>query len=163
MDKKVVGEASIDTRFLYQRLAQMSVGETITYKELNDIIGSDVQGQARSALTSARKICERENNKTFGVIYNEGLKCLADEEIVNTSVAAVEHIRRTSRRTIRRLGCVQNFNALENDDKVRFNTYTSILGVMATMTKSNNIKKIEAKVQETQEQLPYTKALEAFK
>jgi hypothetical protein len=31
------------------------------------------------------------------------------------------------------------------------------------MAKGNNIKKIEAKVQQTQEQLPYAKTLEAFK
>jgi hypothetical protein len=33
---------------------------------------------------------------------------------------------------------------------------------MATMAKGSNIRKIEARVQETQEQLPYVKTLEAF-
>lgn len=163
MEKKIIGEASVDARLLYQRLAEMNIGDTVSYKELSDIIGADVQGRARCYLNTARMICERENDKSFGVIRNEGLRCLDGPELVSTSLSAVEHIRRTSRRQIKRMRCVKDYSALSDSDKVRFNTYTSIFGVMATMTKDSNIRKIESKVKEVNEQLPYAKMLEAFK
>ena len=163
MKKRIIGEASIDSRMLYQRLAEMDVGEFISYSDLSAIIGRDVQGEARNCLNTARFICERENDKTFGVVRNEGLKCLSSSEVVLTALSSVEHIRRTSRRQIKRMRCVKDYDGLAPEEKIKFNTYTSILAVMTTMTKGSNIRKIEAKVEETQDQLPYAKALEAFK
>ncbi len=160
---KPVREASVDARLLYQRLAKMNVGDFVSYKELGEIVGRDVQNEARGYLNTARLMCEREESKTFGVIINEGLKCLDGSEIVNTAAFSISHIKRTSQRSMRRLRCIEDLSALGNDEKIKLNAYASILGVMAAMAKQKNIRKIEAKVQETQEQLPYAKALEAFK
>lgn len=163
MERKPIKEVSADARLLYQRLAKMDVGDFVSYKELGEIIGRDVQNEARGYLNTARLMCEREENKTFGVIINEGLKCLNGSEIVNTAAFSIGHIKRTSRRSMRRLRCIEDLSALGNDEKIKLNAYASILGVMATMAKQKNIRKIEAKVQETQEQLPYVKTLDAFK
>jgi|GEM_PF-3934064 len=85
MEKKPIKEVSADARLLYQRLAKMEVGDFVSYKELREIIGRDVQNEARGYLNTARLMCEREESKTFGVIINEGLKCLNGSEIVNTA------------------------------------------------------------------------------
>ena len=161
--KKTIREASIETRLLYQRLAEMNIGDFVSYEELNNLVGVDVQKKGRGYLNTARLMCEREDDKTFGVVINEGLRCLNSQEIINTTEFTIGHIKRTSRKSLKRVRCITDLEQLPNDDKVRLNTYASILGVMATMAKGNNIKKIEAKVQQTQEQLPYAKTLEAFK
>jgi len=61
------------------------------------------------------------------------------------------------------MACISDMSIMPNEEKVRLNTYASVLGVMAVMTKGSSIKKIEARVQETQDQLPYVKTLEAFR
>ena len=162
-ESKAVKEASPDTRLLYQRLSKMNVGDFISYADLTEEIGRNVQKEARHYLDSARLICQREHDKTFGVIINEGLKCLTDSEIVETAVSTIGHIRRASRKSIKRLRCIRNFAALSNEDKIRHNANVSAIALIAHMTKSNNMKKLTSKVQETQERLPYAKTLEAFK
>jgi len=161
--KKSIREASADARLLYKRLSEMNSGDFVSYAELSAIIGRDIQHEGRGYLNTARLMCEREDSKTFGIITNQGLRCLNNGEVINTAAHAVTRIKRASRKSIRRLQCVNDISALSNDEKIRLNTYASILGVMATMAKGSSIKKIEARVQETQEQLPYIKTLEAFR
>ncbi len=161
--KKVIKDANIDTKLLYAKLASMQPGEEISYSALSTIIGRDVQREARSYMDSARRMAEREDGKLFGVIKNEGLKCLKDIEIVYTGTSAIEHIRRHSRRAARKFQCIKDMSSLRNEDIVRLNTDASILGVMAYMGKSKNIKKIEHMVESVKEQLPYAKTLDAFR
>jgi hypothetical protein len=141
----------------------MEIGDFVKYSELNKIIGRDVQKEGRGYMNTARIIVEREDGKTFGVIINEGLKCLDSKEIINTAAFSIGHIKRTSRRSIKRISCIADLSTLPNEEKIRLNTYASVLGVMAMISKGSSIKKIEQKVQETQEQLPYVKTLEAFR
>jgi len=161
-DKKTIREASVETRLIYQRLSGMNIGDFVSYSDLNELVGRNVQKEGRGYLKTARSICERDDNKAFGVILNEGLKCLNSKEIINTAEFSIGHIKRTSRKSLKKVRCINDLEQLPNDEKIRLNTYASILGVMATMAKGSNIRKIEARVQETQEQLPYVKTLEAF-
>lgn len=163
MEKKWIREASADARLMYQRLAEMDIGDFVAYKEFNGMIGRDVQKEGRGFLNTARSMAEREDGKIFGVVINEGVKRLSDREIVNTAASSLGHIKRMSRRSIKRMACIADLGAMPNEEKIRLNTYASILGVMATMAKGSSIKKIEARVQETQDQLPYVKTLEAFR
>ena len=158
-----IKEINIESRLLFNRLKEMNIGEFVKYSELNEIIGCNVQQEGRGYMDTARKMCERELDRAFGTVINEGLKCLEDKEVIETAVFAVGHIRRTSRKYIKKLRCVKDFASLPNEEKIRFNAYASALGVMSNMTKTSNMKKIEAKVQDTQESLPYIKALEALK
>jgi hypothetical protein len=161
-DKKTIREASVETRLIYQRLSGMNIGDFVSYSDLNELVGRNVQKEGRGYLKTARSICERDDNKAFGVVLNEGLKCLNSKEIINTAEFSIGHIKRTSRKSLKKVRCINDLEQLPNDEKIRLNTYASILGVMATMAKGSNIRKIEARVQETQEQLPYVKTLEAF-
>jgi hypothetical protein len=163
MTKTFIGEKSIETSLLYQKLSTMNPGETVSYGELSEIAGRSVQESGRSALNSARRMCERDDGKVFGVIRNEALKCLDDNEIVGTAASTIEHIKRTSRRGVRRMGAVRNVAGLGQDDQNRFNAYTSLLGVVAEVSKGSNIKKVLGRVAETRERLPYAKMLEALK
>ena len=160
---KAIREATADARLLYQRLAEMNIGDTITYEELSKVVSADVQTKARGYLDTARRMAERENEKVFGVIHNTGLKCLTSSEIINTAAFSIGHIHRTTNRTIRKIGCISDLDKLPNEEKIRLNTYASAIGAMSVMTKGNSIKKLCASVTATQEQLPYAKTLDAFK
>ncbi len=163
MKTQNIREASADARLIYKRLAEMNIGDFISYRDLSGLIGRDVQKEGRGYLNTARGMCEREDGKTFGTVRNEGIKCLASAEIINTAAHAIGHIKRTSRRSLKRMQCIEDVSALPNDERIRLNTYASILGVMTVMGTGKAIKKIEARVQETQEMLPYVKTLEAFR
>lgn len=161
--KKTIREVTVESRLLYQRLQKMEVGELITYSELSNIIGRDVQDNGRGSLNTARRMCEREDQKTFGVITNEGLKCLNGSEVISTAEYTAGHIKRTSRRALKRLNCVGDMNQLSNDEIIKMNTYASLMGAFVVMGKESNVKKLSSAVEKTQDQLPYTKTLEAFK
>jgi hypothetical protein len=162
-EKKSIREVAIDSKLLYQRLAKMEIGDFVSYHELSEIIGRDVQREGRGFLNTARQICQREHEKTFGVIVGAGLKCLMPTEVIGTTNFAIEHIRRTSRKAVKRLKCVGDIEKLTNEDKIKMNANASILGALSVMTRESYIKKIEARVEATREQLPYAKTLEAFK
>lgn len=163
MKGKKVKEATVDTRMLYKRLSEMNPGESVSYTDLSNIIGRNVQGDARFNLNTARKMVEREDSKTFGVIINEGVKCLEDKEIVITGGNAIDRIRRYSGRAARRFQCISDMGKLTNEEKIKLNANASILGAIAFIGRAKNIKKIEAAVMATQEQLPYAKTLDVFK
>lgn len=158
-----VKEASVDSRLLYKRLAELAPGQIITYAELSAIIGRDVQGDARSYLNTARRMVEREDGKAFGCIINEGLKCLIDKEIIVSGSNAVTRIRKFSKRAARRFTCIADMASLPNEERIKMNATASILGAIAFIGKASNVSKIEAAVAETKEQLPYLKTMEAFR
>ena len=59
-----------DASRLHEELVLTPVGELITYTRLSDVIGKPVSG-ATGALTSARRIAQREDSMVFGVIRGE--------------------------------------------------------------------------------------------
>lgn len=161
--KKTIKEVTVESRLLYQHLQKMKIGEMVTYLELSNIIGRDVQGSGRGSLNTARRMCEREDQKSFGVIVNAGLKCLSGAEVISTAEFATGHIKRTSKRALKRLKCVGDLSKLSNDEVVKMNTYASLMGAFVVMGKESSVKKLSSIVEKTQDQLPYAKTLEAFK
>jgi hypothetical protein len=162
MGKKTIQQLSIDSRTLYDRLVKVEVGAEIRYPELSDLIGRDVQSEARGNLMTARNMARREKGMVFGVITNVGLKRLADEEIVGVGMRAVTSIGKASRRAMQKLVCVQNFDKMKPETQVKHNTMLSVLGVMSVMSKPKKIVQIEDRVAKTQKRLPIADTIEAF-
>lgn len=161
--KRHIGSTSIDTRTLVALMVKVPVGESITYQDLSSAIGRNVQGAARSVLESARHICERDYNIVFGVVQNVGLKHLTDTETINTGQAGIDHIRRTARKTARRIASLKDPNSVPNESKVRQFTYLSVAGALVHMTQQKQITRLEVKVGQAAKELPLAKTLEAFK
>lgn len=162
-NNKIIKESSIDTKLLYQRLAKMEIGDFVSYEELNLIIGRNVQKEGRNYLNTARRIVERNDQKVFGVIISEGLKCLNTPEIINTAASSIDRIRHASRRSIKKFECISDLESLPNDEKIRLNTYASTLGAINQFSTAKSVKKIQNIVKEVQEQIPFMKMLDIFK
>lgn len=162
MTKKPDFEISVDRRMLTDRLRQVAVGESITYKALSEVISRDVQGPAHGALAGARETLLKNDGIVFGTIRGEGLKRLDDSEIVKTGESAIRRVRRASRRAAQIIA-IADYTKLPQEAKVQHNTHLSVLGMLATVTKSTAIKKIEGKVSQAQTALPLAATLEAFK
>lgn len=159
--KRTIQQLSVDARLLYERLVK--VEGTITYKELNEVVGGNVQEKQRGVLTTARKMAESIDGIVFGTISTVGLKRLNDSEIVNLSDGIIRHVRRSSRKGISKISKVADFNNLSNEDKIKHNASLSILGVFAEISKPKKIGLIEKKVAAAQDSLSLIKTLEAFK
>lgn len=162
MERKTIQELSIDSRTLYDRLAKMEIGEFIPYSELTMLIGRDIQNDARGNLDTARNMARRDNRMVFGVVMNEGLKRLADEEIVGVGMQAVKSIGKASLRAMKKLVCVREFDKMKPETQVKHNTMLSVLGVMNAMSKPKRVLQIEDRVAKVQKRLPIAETIEAF-
>lgn len=160
--RKTIPEMSIDTRVCVNRLKEAKSGEVIPYKELSELIGRDVQNSAYSVLFSARRIVERDYRIVFHPIRSIGLKRLDDTGIVSVGESTLSKIRKVTKRGIKQIACVQDFNNLSQEQKIKHNTYLSMLGVMHHASQGKSVQKLENKVREAQASLPLAKTLEAF-
>lgn len=97
-------EIAADAAAIARRLRDIRVDETIPYSELNKLIGKDVQGGARSALSSARKRIEQELRTRILTVRGIGLTRLTNEGSIHETVDdGYKRVGRIARRTTRRL------------------------------------------------------------
>ncbi len=162
-EQKAIQQLSIDAKMIYDHLISVGVGDTVTYANLTNLIGRDVQKQGRGALITARRRARNLDRIIFGTVRDVGLMRLSDTEIVETGEGTLRHIRRAARRGAQNVLCVQDFNKLPNDKKIQHNTFVSMFGVMAEITKPNKIKAIERRVESAQAVLPVAKMMEELR
>lgn len=175
--KRSIFEISVEARLLYARLKEVSIGEVVLYTELAAIGGRPMETdedtgklidrrfplELYGALSTARRRAQKDDGIILDAVYGEGLKRLNDHEIVGTSQRYIDGTRRASRRASKRLACVANFDDLPAESKVQHNTFMSLFGALAVITRAKSVKKLEGHVQQAHEQLPLVKTLEAFK
>ncbi len=161
MSTTSIPELSVDAQVLAKRLETAKPGEVVTYAELSRLIRRDVQHEAASVLSSARRVVQREHKAVFGAVIKQGLKRLDASGIVSVGEQGIQKITRASRRAARRLACA-DYDALPNADKVRFNTAASLLGAMELATKPNRVKALAAAVETAAAKLPTADVLTLF-
>lgn len=147
---------AIETRLLIERMKQMAVGDTLEYSEIESITGRKLV-RARSALDTARSSLLKTDGMVFGTITKVGIKRLADDEIVNSSVTTEKRIGRMSRREIKRLSCA-NYNALSQDQKVTHNARMTVFAMAADISSAASVRKIEGAVKDSGSAIPSAKA-----
>lgn len=151
-------ELSADSKTLASVLLEAQKDETITYERLSKAIGRDVRADASGALQTARRLAQREQRMVFDAVRGVGLKRLQDSDIVDLSDKARDQMRRTARRTAKKLVCV-DFDGLPNDKKVKHNAALSMMGALATLTTETSFGRLQSKVQQTRtDHLPAAKA-----
>jgi hypothetical protein len=141
LQRRPIGQLSIDTQTLAQRLELASIGDTITYAELSGLIGRNVQGAARGCLLTARRRVLKRHSIVFGVLLNEGLKRLDNAEIVNTGKPALEHAGRHSRRSQRVL-LAADYEKLPRESQTQRNAYLTSLKVQELLSTEKAVKRL---------------------
>jgi hypothetical protein len=162
-NRRAVPELSVDTQTIERLLWEIPVGETVSYARLSEAIGRDVQHAARHILTSACDRVLREKQMVFAPVVGVGMKRLDDVGIVSTGSSTIQRIFNLSRRGLRRLAAVANFDALPNEQKVKHNLTMGQLGMLAHATKGATVKKLEQRAGNSTAPLPTAKFLEAMK
>jgi len=160
--KPSIPEISVDSQALIKRLKEIPKGETISYDDLSKVIASDVRGKSNYALKRALHRLVRDERIVFGAVHGVGLKRLEDKDHVGIGQSAVRKFRRASRKAAEKMMCA-DYDKLNNEEKLEFNTQISILGALSMVTKSNKVLQIREAVRKSQDRLPLNQTLEAFK
>lgn len=150
-------ETSGDTKTLAHVLRGIAVGGMVTYEELSAAIARDVQRDGRSNLRTARNRVLTENDIVFEVVRDVGLRRLADPEILTSAAKDKDRIRRTSRRGVKKVLCI-DYDSLSRDDKTKHNTALSMFSVVAVMVSNKSIKRLSIEIEEAGTELPAAKA-----
>lgn len=117
-------------------LDQLAVGSTVSYQEISQAIGRDIQ-RHRYLLDKATDHLLKQR-KVFGCVHNFGMKRLTDSEIVQHSFYAFRRIRRMVRKGARRLTSVE-WDTLSEQDQQRHNLHLSVLGAIAHAATPKNM------------------------
>ena len=137
---------SSDSKALAKVLETIAVTVVVPYADLTKVIGRNVQTVGRQAMDRARAIVQRESRMVFDPVRGVGLRRLPDGEIVDLSDKARERIRRVSRRTSKKLTCV-DYGALTREKQTKHNTALAVFGVLVEMTSEKASKRLRAEVE----------------
>jgi hypothetical protein len=159
---KTIHEISLESRLLEDELSKLKIGDFVSYAHLRSLIGRDVQAEGYSALWSARRRLLK-SGVVVDVVRGEGVRRLADADIINSAAATFPRIRRLAFRGQQKLSAVQRFNELSAEQQAKHNSYLSALGVLRLFTRKTTMKTIEERVTEAARALPSRKVLELFK
>jgi alkylated DNA nucleotide flippase Atl1 len=158
---KATFEMSIETRTIRDLFKDAEVGEIVTYADLATALGREVNGANPNVQSAINSLIGE------GILLENvrgiGYKRLADTEVVGTAEHARKGMKRKASKQVKKLACVQDFDAMPNEAKVKHNAAVSIFGAIGAMLGINRYKRVEAAVEKTAAQLPLAKTLEAFK
>jgi len=136
---------SMETELLRMFLVeQLAPGTHLTYAELSDVIEKDVQGEARGALISARKIVEKENGIVTVAIRGVGIYRLREGEVApHVKVTVRKKLNNACERSLEQLKCVklEELNNVQLLEHKFTESVTKTLGFMTTAKVQSAIQK----------------------
>jgi len=159
--KKTIATISIESQEVIRRLEKCEIGDFVSYKELSDIALGDIQNEKRHALHTARNRLQHDKNMVFGIVRNQGVRRLNDQEIVADSKASLIKMNRESRRAAQRLSCV-DFERLPGESQVQHNARMTIFAALSYMVRPKSQTLIEERVKVAQSQLDMKDTLRLF-
>lgn len=154
-------EKSSDTKIIESILSESKVGDLVTYEQLSKAIGRDVRQFAQPSLRSARQGLLNSKGFVFGTETNVGLRRLNDEEIVDSTEADRARMRRSARRSIKKLTVV-DFEKLPDDKKKQHVVASAQMGAIEMFATKNATKKISSKVDEGKKTIAIGETLKMF-
>ena len=159
---RAIPEVSIDTQMLESALLIVGVGDVVSYGQLTDVIGRDVQTEARHHLASARRRVLRSHRMVFEPVLNVGLKRLDDAGKIAAGRWHIKRSRNQARYAQTKATAIDNFDALPNELKVEHNVIVAQAGVLRHMTSSRSVEKLKGSFQTTQKELSLKACLSAM-
>lgn len=133
-------ETEIEIERLEAALSNLPIREVITYSQLSEAVGYDVQDKP-FALIKARQRVEEKTGMRLGTVRGEGIKKLDGEAIVGIGVAARKSIARRAKRQAARLTNL-SYNDIDGKTQQRIDAERSLLGAISSAATAN-VSKIE--------------------
>jgi len=160
-NRRSIPEMSVDTRLLIERLSRVEIGDFVSYKELSEVIGRDVQGAARGNLTTARHRLEVDDAIQFGPVVGKGLTRLDALGVMGGSDGRIRHCNRTMNKEARRLARIDP-ETVPKEKRPELHIKAAHVQILGHLSKPKTQKKLEAKLAGS-DALPMAKLLEAVR
>ncbi|MFH1719068.1 MAG: hypothetical protein ABIF19_17070 [Planctomycetota bacterium] len=158
--KRAIPELSVDVKLLYQRIAAMEPGDTISYDDLSGIVYRDIRSPKGWALmASARRKALHDDGIVTECVTNVGVKRMDDVAIIGATPAYIKRVRRAARTSATKIGSIQDYAALSDNDRVQHDMAATALGLVLMGTAPKQLKRIEAQVRTSKSELPTAEAI----
>jgi len=153
--RKSIPTISAETEVLFHLISKLIPGELLTYDAMSKSIGFEIR-KKRGPLRSARRKARNENRITTVTVKNEGIRRAAGMEYCDVVTQATIQTGRKLRNAVKDSVCMpeEEYNALQNSEKIQLNLRRSQAGAMAEFTKPKTIKRLTAVVEKTGTRIP---------
>lgn len=154
-------ELHADTLTLIEAMSQANYGDVATNQALSDLIGRNVQTEARGNLISALKVLARDYAVFYNCIRGEGWMRVTESEYL--SLVPREHrdrIRNSARRGQKKLSHIPD-SKLSREELTKKLSDIGMLGTLAEFAKEPTVKEAPERPQAPPN--ASKKALELFK
>ena len=161
-----ISEMSVNTKLLVAHILDVAPDALVPYAELEGVISEPVQankgsGKGYRALQAARNHLLFQHGRWCVTIINEGIRWSRGSEVVDEAVAVAVRVRRATRKAKLKL-MTADYDSLSPDDKIKHNTYLTLVSFIEQTTRAPAIKRIEAGVRAAQSELPDRDAIKAL-
>jgi hypothetical protein len=144
--KQVIPAASHDAQSIALILCKAKHGDIVSYLEMSEAIGRNVQKEARSALDRARRIVERQHGLVFRPVLNVGMRCLPDIDTAKTATSALTRIRNTAKRAVKTLKTIKSTEGWKLDDVADLNVKTATLNYVYNTSSTKSLMAVKEKL-----------------
>jgi hypothetical protein len=134
-----------DVFIIRELFSQASIGETITFNQIEYALDRPMDDGAYASIHQAKILLEKEDLMVFGNIRSVGYKRLTDTEIIEAFEVDRRRLRTRAQRAARRLTNVNNYSNLSPEHKI---THQAGLGVLAAVARVTSPRILES-VKET--------------
>lgn len=158
---KSIPERSEETKMIINLFLGLAPGETITKERVSAALGENVETHI-GKIYVARSAVLKESAIVIEAVRCVGWKRLNGREPVYLGEQSRKWIHNKSKRTFQKITCA-NYNELSAEERIKYNLHASCFGALAAISTARAVKKIEARVQETQARLPLQRVLDLYK
>ncbi len=137
-------ETKFNIALVVEQLLSCEIGDRVNFKELNALVGLDIQSTHRHILRSALKIAFEQHGIQFENERNVGYRRMTDEEVVQSQVRLRKVQRQTEmgRSELSKVKFDGLTPAMQTTHNAKFYTFAA----MELLAREASIKKIEARV-----------------
>ena len=162
-EKRPAFRKTLETQEVYKRLTEAKPGDVVTYLELSEIVGKNIQKEGYGHLYSAVKMIRRNENKVFQAVENVGVKYCSYYEAFQAGKAGNRRIRNIIKMNKEKMLCAEpGINEMSSQQRIEYYTELSHTGALECFVKPKTISTIEQKVMMTGKLITYEDTLDLF-
>jgi hypothetical protein len=163
--KRAINELSTDTRVLIHFIEENLIKgdkKHLSYYDMSQAMGRDVQGIGRPNLQTARKHIEKEHGILLETVMKEGIA--KSKDYVGSLDRTREHIRKASKRSLKRVLTSSTLDKeLPNETRIEVNARASLLGAVVMFSADKSVKRMMGAVENNKAmELPTAETLKEF-
>lgn len=152
---------TVETQMILNRLLDLEKGgDGVTIQELQDLVGDqNLYAKRRHIIASARLLAE--DLAGMNLEWKDGaIRALSDEE--TAKLGYIRKVRNVADRGLLKSSRIEKFDDLSENDKVTLTCARTIMSLLKAQTTHQSLKKLEAKIKQSEEKLDLQAQLKMF-